>query len=140
MENGQNSNAEVVPVEEERPVVVTPVTPVAPPPARENNAVTDNSDVRTIAGGITVISGGPLKAYSVVVGSFWARERAEAMTSSLKDEGYNSCLVKTNETINGHTGWYRVIISSYDDKSSAAQLRSQLKNNKYPDAWLLYNK
>lgn len=132
---GNNENtAAVTPVENNRQVNVTPVTP----PARPANPV-DHSDVRTIAGGFNLVSGNPLKTYSVVVGSFQAQTNAESLMSVLKDGGYDARVVKTNETINGHTGWFRVIACSYDDKATAAQMRSQL-NSKYNGAWLLSSK
>ncbi len=116
----------------EQTVSVTPVTTV---PAQD----TDNSDVRTIPGGVTVVSGEGLRTYSVVVGSFVTQANAEGLMSTLKQKGYAARVVKTNETINNHTGWYRVIASSYDDKASAIQSRDELKNT-YAGAWLLYNK
>ncbi len=116
----------------EQTVSVTPVTTV---PAQD----TDNSDVRTIPGGVTVVNGEGLRTYSVVVGSFVTQANAEGLMSTLKQKGYAARVVKTNETINNHTGWYRVIASSYDDKASAIQSRDELKNT-YAGAWLLYNK
>ena len=138
-----NSTVEVNPVDAvEREVVVTPVTPVTPPPARrQNTSSLDHSDVRTIAGGVTVVNGTPLKAYSVVVGSFLTQANAEGLMSTLQGEGYDARVVKTNETINGHTGWFRVVAASFDDKPSAAQSRDRLKAQpSYKGAWLLYNK
>lgn len=111
------------------------VTPVTTTPAQPQ----DNSDVRTISGGFTVVNGDALRTYSVVVGSFLTQANAEGLMSRLKNQGYASRVVKTNETINGHTGWYRVIASSFDDKASAVQSRNQLKET-YAGAWLLFNK
>lgn len=127
------TNVAVAPVDNNRQVAVTPVTPT------RNTTPVDHSDVRTIAGGVTVVNGSPLKTYSVVVGSFLTQANAEGLMSTLKNNGYDARVLKTNETINGHTGWFRVIASSYDDKASAAQSRDQLKAN-YSGAWLLYNK
>lgn len=123
-----------VPVASETPVVVTPITPAAPQSAQE-----DHSDVRTIEGGVTVVNGSTLKTYSVVVGSFLTQVNAEGLMSQLKEKGYDARVVKTNETINGQTGWFRVIASSFEDKPSAAQSRDELRGT-YPGAWLLYNK
>ncbi len=120
------------PTTPQQPVQVTPVTttPVT---------VVDNSDVRTIEGGVTVVNGANLLTYSVVVGSFVTQANAEGLMATLNGKGYTARVVKTNETINGHTGWFRVIASSYNDKAAAAQSRDQLKES-YPGAWLLYNK
>ena len=125
------------------------VTPVTTTPTQNDVAVTpvtttptqavDNSDVRTISGGFTVVNGEALRTYSVVVGSFLTQANAEGLMTRLKNQGYASRVVKTNETINGHTGWFRVIASSYDDKASAVQSRNQLKET-YAGAWLLYSK
>lgn len=129
----QQSEQQVVtnPVEE-RPVTVTP------PPAT-TTVTEDHSDVREIKGDMTVISGNPLKTYSVVVGSFLTQANAEGQKARLQGSGYDARVVKTNETINGQTGWFRVIASSFDDKASAAQSRDALKGS-YPGEWLLYRK
>lgn len=111
--------------------VPTTTTPVS--------AATDHSDVRTILGGLTVVSGNPLKAYSVVVGSFVTQANAEGLMSTLKSNGYDARVVKTNETINNQTGWFRVIAASYDDKASASRMRDNLAPT-YKGAWLLYHK
>lgn len=113
-------------------VTVTPVTPA-------QTTATDNADVRTINGETSVISGSPLKSYSVVVGSFVTQANAEGLANQLKNDGYDARVLKTNETINGKTGWFRVIASSYDDKASSVQSRNSLRN-KFPGAWLLYRK
>lgn len=126
-----------VPTEpKEENVVITPVTPAAPatPVVKE-----DDSDLRTIDGEITVVSGSTLKTYSVVVGSFLAQANAEGLMNQFKEKGYNARVLKTNETIKGQTGWFRVIVDSFDDKPTAAQLRDELRAS-HPDAWLLYKK
>ncbi len=119
------------PVTEET-VEVTPVTTTTV-------VAEDNSDVRTIEGGVTVVSGNNLLTYSVVVGSFVTQANAESMMNTLRNKGYDARVVKTNEIINGHSGWFRVIASSFSNKADAAQSRDGLKAN-YPGAWLLYNK
>lgn len=128
-------------VQEQTNVAVTPVTlPVTTPPATTTTVVTeDHSDVREIQGEMAVVSGSELKTYSVVVGSFITQANAEGLKARLQGEGYDARVVKTNETINGQTGWYRVVASSYDDKASAVQSRNSLKQT-YPAAWLLYRK
>lgn len=114
------------------PTETVTVTPVTTAPA-------DHSDVRTISGGYSVVNGAALKTYSVVVGSFINQVNAEALLNRLKAEGNDARIIKTNETINGQTGWYRVIASSYSDKAVAATSRDQLRS-KYAGAWLLYTK
>ena len=129
-------------VQEQNNVAVTPVTPpvTTTPPATTTTVVTeDHSDVREIQGEMSVVSGSSLKAYSVVVGSFITQANAEGLKARLQGQGYDARVVKTNETINGQTGWYRVVASSFDDKASAIQSRNSLKQS-YPAAWLLYRK
>lgn len=137
-ENSASNEQQVVTESVQQPVTtVTTVTPVTTTPTTP--VTVDNSDVREIKGDISVVSGDALKTYSVVVGSFVTEANAVGLKERLTQEGYASRVVKTNETINGQTGWYRVIASSYDDKASAAQSRDGLKAS-YPGAWLLYRK
>ena len=136
--NKQNEQETVVTPNTTETVVqpTTTITPVAPSttPVQE-----DHSDVREIKGDMTVISGNPLKTYSVVVGSYVTQANAEDQKQRLQSQGYDSRVVKTNETINGKTGWFRVIASSFNDKASAAQSRDALRGE-FPGAWLLYRK
>ncbi len=129
-----NKNEAVAEVTETKvaPVVTPVVTPVQP-------TKVSNADVRTIQGEVTVVSGDALKTYSVVVGSFLTQANAEALKTKLCGLGHAARVVRTNETINGQTGWYRVIASSFDDKATAAQLRDELISD-YEGAWLLYRK
>ncbi len=128
--------------EQGTPVSVAPVAPreetvtVTNVAGRDTNAGEDLSGTKTIEGGVAVISGGELKRFSVVVGSFITQANAEALMGTLKTKGYDARVVKTNETINGQTGWFRVVASSYDDKVSAVQSRDELKAS-YPGAWIL---
>ncbi|WP_298763780.1 SPOR domain-containing protein [Alloprevotella tannerae] len=130
-----NGRATVAVGQQDNGVTVTPVTPTTGRPAGAD----DNSDVRTIPGEVTVVSGGALRTYSVVVGSFINQTNAEGLREMLVRSGYDARVLKTNETINGQTGWFRVIASSFEDKASAVQSRNELRN-KYAGAWLLYRK
>jgi len=123
------------PVTDSVSVVPVTTTPVTVPVAAGNG----EADVRTIPGGFTVVNGTPLKAYSVVVGSFVTQANAEGLMSTLQSHGYEARVVKTNETINNQTGWFRVIAASYDDKDSAIRMRNELAPT-YAGAWLLYHK
>ena len=117
--------------------VTTPVTIVTTPTT--TTVTTDNSDVREINANLSVISGSPLKTYSVVVGSFITQANAEGLRSKLQQDGYDARVIKTDEQIKGYNCWFRVIAASYDDKASAVQTRSSL-SSKHPGAWLLYRK
>ena len=121
--------------QENSEVTVTPVTTTT----TATTSQTETADVRTINGGFSLVKGTALKTYSVVVGSFVTEANALDLQSKLAGRGYESRVVKTNETINGMTGWYRVIASSFDDKASAVQSRNDLSSS-YAGAWLLYNK
>lgn len=123
-------------------VVITPQEQQTEAPVvtkKEEPVVVDNTPVRTIQGGLSVVKGEALRTYSVIVGSFMNQTNAEGLYNTLSNRGYNARVVRTNETINGHTGWYRVAASSYDDKGQAVSSRTGLQAT-YPDAWLLFNK
>lgn len=110
------------------PVQVTPVqqqqtvTPV--------DQVDENVKVQTER--LDVLNGGSLKAYNVVCGSFKSPENANNLRNTLVNAGYSAQVAKNPET-----GMYRVIASSFDEKSSAVRSRNDLRS-KYPDAWILY--
>lgn len=107
-------------------------------PAQTNTNVAD-AEVRTIKGGYSVVSGSAVKTYGVVVGSFALEANAQSLYGRLAGEGWQPTLVKTNETINGITTWYRVVAASYDNKEQAVQTRDRLRST-YNGAWLLYSK
>lgn len=118
-------------------VVETTTTTEVTTPATTTTAT--DADFRTIKGAYSVIKGAPLNAYGVVVGSFSLQANAEGLFTKLTAQGLTPSIVKTNETISGITGWYRVVAASYDDKNQAAQKRDQLRGA-HSGAWLLYHK
>lgn len=120
-------------------VSVTPVAPVAPVTPEVKEEAPDLTDVRTIDAAMKVVKGNPLKTYSVVVGSFQNEANANGLCEQLSKAGHDARVLRTNETVNGLTGWYRVIASSYAEKSAALQSRNSLKAE-YKGAWLLYTK
>lgn len=142
-ENSQQTprqqNTTTVTVVPTTPVVIDTTKKVVVAAAPATAPKEDNSDVRTIAGGVTVVNGSGLKAYSVVVGSYSVQANAEGRQSQLKQQGFDAQVVKSNETINGITGWYRVVASTFDTKEQAVNSRNTLRAT-YKDAWLLYNK
>ncbi len=137
----EEAKAQETTVDQTKTVVVTPVetTKTETTKAQTTTTTVDLSGTRQIQGGVTVVSGEELKEFSVVVGSFQTQANAEGLKMLLQTKGYSSRVIKTNETINGQTGWFRVIAASFSDKESAAQLRDQMIGD-YPGAWLLYNK
>ena len=86
---------------------------------------------------VTLVSGAPLKAYSVVVGSFGVKANATGLANTLNSKGYTARVVQANTSSNGVM--YRVCATSYDTKAEAAQSRNNLIGQ-YPGAWLLYKK
>ena len=116
---GDNNDIPVVMPLTENPVTDTRVT--------DNN---DNVPVRTE--NLSVVDGSGLRNFSVVVGSFSVKANAESLVQRLRSQGLDAQLA-----YNSDRGMYRVVASTYDDKSSAVASRNSLRNT-YADAWLLY--
>lgn len=110
------------------------VTPLVEKPATQTTVTdnTDNATVRTEA--VTLVDGNGLKDFSVVVGSFSLKSNALGLQQRLKNQGHPA-QVAYNPSIN----YYRVIVSTFDNKASAVQSRNQFRAT-YPDAWLLLKK
>ena len=79
-----------------------------------------------------------MKDFSVVAGSFGLKANAENLKNFLDKEGYNAIIA-----FNAEAAMYRVIVSTFADRASAASARDAFKA-KYParkdfqGAWLLY--
>lgn len=121
------------------PVDVTPVvttTPVATAPVVSNSSTIVREEK------VTVVTGSGLKDFSVVCGSFGMKANADRVKAELDAAGYNALVV-----YNADRGMYRVIVSTHDDRNSAAQARDTFKaryanDTAHPDyqkSWLLYN-
>lgn len=120
------------------PVATTPVqtvTPVQTTPVQTTPAV-DYSNVSVRTEAVDLVSGAPLKAYSVVVGSFGVQANATGLATVLSGKGYSPRVVKASTS---QGTMYRVVASSYDTKAEAAQSRASLQGQ-YDGAWLLYQK
>ena len=109
------------------------VAPVEAKPADQARVVDNLDNISVRQESVQLIHGNGLNAFSVVVGSFGLLSNAESLYQRLKDAGYDAQVVK-NEDKN----MFRVVASSFADKSAAVSSRDQLRNT-YPDAWLLYN-
>lgn len=115
---------------EVKPVVTTPV---------ETVRVTVPAEEGVRQEKVTVVSGNDgLKDYSVVCGSFTLKANAENLRNYLITEGYHPTVAYSADS-----NMYRVIVSSYPDRSSAAQARDTFKarypsRNDFKDSWLLY--
>ena len=88
---------------------------------------------------VEIISGvGGLKDYSVGCGSFGVKANAENLKNFLDKEGYNAVVA-----FNSDAAMYRVIVSTFNDRASAADARDAFKakysNRKdFQSSWLLY--
>lgn len=109
------------------------VAPVEAKPVDQTRVVDNLDNISVRQESVQLIHGNGLNAFSVVVGSFGLLSNAESLYQRLKDAGYDAQVVK-NEDKN----MYRVVASSFAEKTSAVASRDQLRNT-YPDAWLLYN-
>ena len=109
------------------------VAPVEAKPVTETRVVDNLDNVSVRQESVSLVSGQGLSAYSVVVGSFGLLSNAESLYQRLKDAGYDAQVVKNEEK-----NMFRVVASSFAEKSAAVTSRDQLRNT-YPDAWLLYN-
>lgn len=77
-----------------------------------------------------------LKMFNVVLGSFSISTNAKGLKESLVADGYNAFVVQNA------TGWYRVIVASFDDRESATAFRESIQQRyvgRFNDAWLLIN-
>ena len=63
-----------------------------------------------------------LKAYSVVIASLSVKPNAEALKALMEQEGYHIILAQND------SGMYRVIIGSYDDKSTAVAEKNRIES------------
>ena len=119
-------------------------TTVEETPVVETPTVTETKVVETLPANVTeekvtVVTGSGLKAYSVVCGSFGVKANADNLKAYLDGEGYSALVV-----FNADKAMYRVIVSTYDDRYSAAQARDTFKA-RYPSrsdfqgSWLLYS-
>ena len=119
----------VQPVVTETPVV----TPVVTTPATQTQVVDNRDNVQVRQERVSIVSGAGLQSYSVVVGSFSVIANAEGLQQRLKNAGYAAQIVKNEER-----NMYRVVASTFNNKSDAVNSRDQLRST-YADAWLLYN-
>ena len=109
------------------------VAPVEAKPANQAQVVDNLDNISVRQESVQLIHGNGLNAFSVVVGSFGLLSNAESLYQRLKDAGYDAQVVKNDEK-----NMFRVVASSFAEKSAAVSSRDQLRNT-YPDAWLLYN-
>ncbi len=119
-------------------VQVEVVTPVVSAPVQVQKATDAAHGVRQEK--VTVVSGSndSLKDYSVICGSFGLKANAEGLRDFLAGEGYAPIIV-----FNPDAAMYRVAVSTFSDRASAAQARDAFKakypnRNDFQGSWLLY--
>jgi len=103
---------------------VTPVTKPTQP------AATGNFQKERL----TSVDGNGILPYSVVIGSFINKTNAESLKERMQKQGYSPVLAQNEK------GMYRVIVATFNSRSSAIQERENLKDRYAPefsDAWLL---
>ncbi len=128
--NPYNNVVTTTPATTTTPVATTTTTPATTTPAQ------DYSNVSVRTENVDLVSGNPLKAYSVVVASMSVPANATALYNKLTNAGYQARVVKAK--VNG-SEWFRVVASSFDTKAEAAASRAALEGQ-YQGAWLLYQK
>ncbi|MCI1647745.1 MAG: SPOR domain-containing protein [Bacteroides sp.] len=117
--------------------VPTDVAPLVSAPVEAK--VVESAPVGVRREKVEVVSGvDGLKDYSVVCGSFGVKANAEGLKDFLDKEGYNAVIA-----FNSDAAMYRVIVSTYADRSSAESARDAFKakysNRKdFQGSWLLY--
>lgn len=113
------------------------VAPVEQKSVNETAVVDNNDNVPVRHENVSYESGEPLKAYSVVIGSFSIKANADDLLSRLQNAGYKGSIVSAD--ING-TPFYRVISATADTKSEAASSRNAISGSQFNpkgDAWIL---
>lgn len=123
--------------QQQAPVTTEPVvTPLETAPAAETTvtAMTDVENATVRQESVSLVAGSGLQNYSVVVGSFGVKANAEGLYNQLKSAGYDAQIVQ------GDRNMYRVVASTFADKTGAVKSRNELRAGKYPDAWLLFKK
>lgn len=119
---------------QQAPVTTEPVvTPLETAPATQTTVTdVDNAVVRQES--VSMVVGSGLQDFSVVVGSFGVKANAEGLYNTLKSAGYDAQIVQ------GDRNMYRVVATTFADKTNAVKSRNELRAGKYPDAWLLFKK
>lgn len=122
-----------------QPVTVTEVTPVQNTQTVSVTPVdnTDYSNVAVRTENVTVVTGNPLKTYSVVIGAYSIKANADRTCDFISGKGYQPQIVMNQER-----GLYRVVAFTSDSKAEAARTRDVVKNLRgdFAEAWLLYQK
>ena len=132
-QQAQAAEQQTAAVEQAQAAVVAPLQERA----ADNTQVVDNGDnVQVRQETVSVVNGGGLNNFSVVVGSFSLKANAEGLQQTLKQQGYNAQVVVNN---NVEPAMYRVVATTFATKAEAAASRTSLKGQ-YPGAWLLYAK
>jgi len=112
--------------------VVDEVTPITKPVDDYYSSSTDAVQKEKI----TIVDGSGIQQFSVVIGSFLNKTNAVSLKNRMANQGFSPILAQNS------MGMYRVIVSTFGDKASAAAERARIKDRYYPDfqdAWILDN-
>lgn len=124
---------------EAEPQTQTPVQETVVAPEPQTQSAVEVPVVKVTKERVTTIDAddaGKLKMFNVVLGSFSISTNAKGLKESLVADGYNAFVVQNA------TGWYRVIVASFDDRESATAFRESIQQRyvgRFNDAWLLIN-
>ncbi len=112
----------------------TPQLPVEKAPVAIEEAATDTIPV--VQEPVVESAPKPADKYFLIAGSFLLRERAERYSNELSGRGYVPQIVQRNWGVN--SGYFRVAIGSYHDRSTAyAELNRALNDPNELPVWLL---
>ncbi|MCM1079621.1 MAG: SPOR domain-containing protein [Bacteroidales bacterium] len=115
---------------EQQPTEQQVVAPVVERQVTDTQVTDNNDNVSVRSEKVELVSGSGIKGFSVVVGSFGLKANAENLQSRIPG---------AQIVFNSSNSMYRVVATTFDNKSEAVQSRNNLRSQ-YADAWLLYSK
>ena len=74
-------------------------------------------------------------SYLIIAGSFSSEANAEKLIRHLNKKGFNAIIADTSKN-----GMYRVALASFNSLNEAKEKLYALRNEQYPDAWILRKK
>lgn len=135
--NANTTNTQPEPATTTTDTTVPVVAPLDQRPADQTQVVDNNDNVTVRHENVNYESGEPLKAFSVVVGSYSIKANADDLLARLQRAGYKA--TEASADINGTT-YYRVISATADTKGDAVTSRNAIRGSLYNpkgDAWIL---
>ena len=142
-------DTEIVPVKEITPAPVKEKTEVTALPVKKTEVAPEKAETTTIAETETVkpteeatindhktpdikpVAG----SYLIITGSFAEEKNAARLVGQLKEKGVNALIADTSRN-----GMYRVAYASFATLKEAKEILYTVRNDKFPDAWILRKK